>query len=177
MGLLSAEIDFWLLAITVTMSKENRDIRHVSLGETITDDMKTSMKAGDTDRTNVLRLLRGAFKNEEIKIGAPLDEAAALKVLQREAKQRRDSITAYEAAARPELAAHEAAELEIISTYLPEAMSPAELEAVVHDVIAATGATDLSSMGVVIGQVMGRVGARAEGGQVSALVRQKLGGH
>lgn len=146
----------------------------MTLSDQILDDMKTSMKAGDTDRTGVLRLLRSAFKNEEIKLGQALDEAGTLKVLTREAKQRRDSITAYTEAGRMDLADHEQAELAIISTYLPELMSHAELEAVVTETIAELGAIGVGSMGQVIGAVMKKVGAKAEGGAVSAVVRERL---
>lgn len=143
--------------------------------ERLTEDMKTSMREGNADRTGVLRLLRSAVKNEEIKLGHPLDEAEATKVLQREAKQRRDSMAQYGDAGRPELAEIEAAELTIIGEYLPEAMSDTELAQVVDEVIAETGATSMAQMGAVIGGVMKRVGAKAEGGQVSKLVREKLG--
>jgi uncharacterized protein YqeY len=142
--------------------------------ERLLEDMKTGMKSGNTELTGVIRLLRGAMKNEQIKVGHELSEEEALKVLQREAKQRRDSATQYEEAGRPELAAKETAELKVIAGYLPEAMSEAELAAVVDVVIAEQGATDMKQMGAVIGAVMARVGAQAEGGAVSKLVREKL---
>jgi uncharacterized protein YqeY len=148
----------------------------LGITEQLTEAMKTSMKAGDAERTSVVRLLRGALKNEEIKVGHVLEEAEALKVLQREAKQRRDSIEAYRSAGRDDLADKEEAELVVIAGYLPEAMSDEELAKVVDEVIAETGATDAKQMGAVIGGVMKRVGARAEGGAVSRLVREKLAG-
>jgi uncharacterized protein YqeY len=132
------------------------------------------MKAGDATRTGVLRLLRSSFKNEQIKLGRDLTEAEVLKVLQREAKQRRDSITAYNEAKRPELAAVEEGELEIISTYLPEALSDEELAKVVDEVIAGLDNPGPANMGQVIGAVMAKVGAKAEGGAVSKVVREKL---
>ena len=132
------------------------------------------MKAGDAERTGVVRLLRGAMKNEEIKAGHELSEDEALKVLQREAKQRRDSIEAYGSAGRADLAAHEEAELAVIKSYLPAVMSDEELAKVVDEAIAETGATDAKQMGAVIGAVMKKVGARADGGVVSKLVREKL---
>lgn len=146
----------------------------MNTSEQITEDMKTSMKAGEAERTGVLRLLRSAFKNEEIKQGAPLDEAGIIKVLTREAKQRRDSIAAYETAGRQDLADTEQAELAIIQTYLPEAMTESELEGVVDKVIAEVGATSMAQMGQVIGAVMKEVGAKAEGGAVSAMVKRRL---
>ncbi len=148
----------------------------MTITEQLMADVATSMKAGDATRTGVLRLLRGSMKNEEIKLGHPLEDAEALKVLQREAKQRRDSIEQYEAASRADLANIERAELDIILTYLPKAMSEAELATIVDEVIAQVGATDMKQLGAVIGAVMARVGAQAEGGAVSQLVRAKLAG-
>ncbi len=146
----------------------------MSTSEQLTEHMKTSMRAGDTARTGTLRLLKAAMKNEEIKLGHLLDEAEELKLLQREAKQRRDSIEQYTAAGRDELAAVEQAELEIIQEYLPEAMSEVELAAIIDEVITAQGASDMKQMGAVVGAVMQRVGVRAEGGAVSKLVRERL---
>jgi hypothetical protein len=143
--------------------------------ETLKSDMATSMKAGDAPRTGVIRLLRSAMQNEKIKQGRDLSDEDALKVLQREAKQRRDSITQYGVAGRQDLIYIEAAELEVITAYLPQALSQAELEIVVDGVIARLGATDMKQMGAVIGMSMKEVGARAEGGAVSAIVKAKLG--
>ncbi len=146
----------------------------MTIAEQLMEDMKASMKAGEAGRTGTLRLLRGALKNEEIKVGHALDEAEALKVLGREAKQRRDSIEAYRTANREDLAEVEEQELAIIGTYLPEALSTEELGHIVDEVIAELGATDMKQMGAVIGGVMAKAGARAEGGVVSRLVREKL---
>lgn len=146
----------------------------MTLLEKLTADMAQSMKAGSADKTAVLRLLRGAVKNEEIKIGHDLNEDEALKVLQKEAKQRRDSMTAYREANRQDLVDQEAKELEIISAYLPEAMDDDQLAKVVDEVVAKTGANSPAQMGMVIGAVMKEVGARAEGGAVARLVREKL---
>jgi uncharacterized protein YqeY len=148
----------------------------VTIVEQLTEDMKTSMKAGDSTRTGVLRLLRGSMKNEEIKQGHSLSDDEALKVLQREAKQRRDSVAAYDQAGRSDLKTVEEQELAVITTYLPQAMSEAELAGIVDAVIGELGATDVKQMGAVIGAVMKRVGAKAEGGEVSRLVKEKLAG-
>ena len=146
----------------------------MTIQEQLSADMATSMKAGEATRTGVLRLLRSAFKYEEIKVGHALDHAEGLKLLQREAKQRKDSIEAYRTASREDLATVEETELKIISSYLPEAMTTAELEALVDGVISELGATSPAQMGAVIGGVMKRAGARADGGAVSKLVREKL---
>ncbi len=146
----------------------------MTIAERITTDLTASMKAGDTDKTAALRLIRAATKNEEIKLGHPLSDDEMLKLLQREAKQRRDSIEQYQAGNRPELAAKEQAELDVIAGYLPQPLSEDELRQIVREVVAAQGATDASKMGAVIGGVMAKVGARAEGGTVSRLVREEL---
>lgn len=146
----------------------------MTIAETLTEDMKASMKAQDADRTGVLRLLRGSLKNEQIKVGHELSDEEALKVLQREAKQRRDSVEAYQSAGRTDLAEREEAELVVIQGYLPEVMGEDELAKVIDEVISETGATDAKQMGAVIGAVLKRVGARADGAMVSKLVREKL---
>jgi uncharacterized protein len=146
----------------------------MTIAEQLTEDMKASMKAGDSARTGVVRLLRSSMKYEEIKLGHPLEEIEALKVLQREAKQRRDSMDAYVAADRQDLVAQEQSELDVIAQYLPKAMSESEVGQVVDEVIAEIGASDMKQMGAVIGAVMKRVGASAEGGLVSKLVKEKL---
>jgi uncharacterized protein YqeY len=137
--------------------------------------MKTSMKAGDSERTGVLRLLRGALKNDEIKQGHPLSEDEAMKVLQREAKQRRDSIEAFRSAGREDLLAQEQSELDVISTYLPEAMSEADLTKLVDEVVTELGATGMAQMGQVIAAVRERAGGRADGGAVAKAVKARLG--
>jgi uncharacterized protein YqeY len=146
----------------------------MTITDRITEDMKSSMREATAGRTGTLRLLRSALKNEEIKLGHVLNDDEALKVLQREGKQRRDAMTQYNDAGRPELVAQEESELAIIAEYLPTAMSEAEVAAVVDEVIAETGASSMAQMGMVIGGVMKRVGARAEGGLVSRLVKEKL---
>jgi uncharacterized protein len=148
----------------------------VGILDQLTNDMKDSMKAGNSERTGVIRLLRGSMKNEEIKLGHVLTEEEALKVLTREAKQRRDSIAAYQEAGRDDLVKQEEAELAVITEYLPQAMTEDEVAKVVDHVVDRLGATDLKQMGAVIGAVMKEVGARADGGTVSRLVRERLNG-
>ena len=164
---------FKLRVAAVTIIKGKQD-QQVTIAEQLTEDMKSSMKAGDAARTGVLRLLRGSIKNEEIKSGHVLSDEETLTVLQREAKQRRDSIEAYRSASREDLAAVEEAELTIIQEYLPKPLSPDELSQLVDAAIAETGATDAKQMGMVMSAVMKKAGARADGASVSALVRQKL---
>lgn len=144
------------------------------LGEKIQSDLVVAMKGQDQARTAVLRLLKSALKNEQIKAQRELSADDELKVLQREAKQRRDSIEAYKQGDRLDLADLEQAELDLITQYLPQPLSEAELKVVIDQVIAKTGAQGLSQMGQVIGQVMSMVSGKADGGVVSQLVRSRL---
>lgn len=139
----------------------------------LTSDMGAAMKSGQSERVATLRLLRSAMSNERIKVGHELNDDEALKVLQREAKQRRDSIDQYQTAGRAELAEKEQAELELIETYLPQPLSEDELRGMVDAAVAELG--DGAQMGAVIGKVMVQAGARADGGSVSRLVRERLG--
>ena len=146
----------------------------MTLLETLQHDMTSSMKQGDATRTGTIRLLRSAMQNEAIKVGHALDDGEAMKVLQREAKQRRDSITQYAAAGRDDLVAVEEGELKLIDGYLPQPLDEAELSSIVDSVITELGATDASKLGAVIGAVLAQVGATADGGTVSKLVRSRL---
>lgn len=146
----------------------------MTISEQLMNDMKSSMMAGDSERTGVLRLLRGSMKNDEIKLGHELSEDEAMKVLTREAKQRRDSIDAFREAGREDLIAQEELELGVISGYLPKPLTDDELTKIVDEVATELGATDMKQMGQVIGAVMAKVGASADGGSVSRLVKARL---
>ena len=146
----------------------------MALTEKISSDLAHALREGDTARVGVLRLLLSSLKNEQIKQGQELDEGSALKVLQREAKQRRDSIAAYREADRSDLVDFEQAELKIIEDYLPTGMPEAEIDQLIEEVISEVGAGDMKQMGVVIGAVLQRAGGRADGAMVSQKVRQRL---
>ena len=146
----------------------------MTLQETLQQDMTSSMKQGDATRTGTIRLLKSAMQNEAIRIGHVLDDAEAMKVLQREAKQRRDSISQYAAAGRGDLVAVEEGELGLIAGYLPQPLDESKITAIVDSVIADLGATDASKLGAVIGAVMAKVGATADGGSVSKIVKSRL---
>ncbi|MBW3537934.1 GatB/YqeY domain-containing protein [Candidatus Parcubacteria bacterium] len=148
----------------------------MSLVNEIDRDLRSAMKGKQAGRVAVLRLLKNSLKNERIKLGRDLGEAEEVKVLQREAKQRRDSIEAYSQAQRAELAEAEREELAVITQYLPDQISEAELGALVDSVIAETAASGRAEMGRVIGQVMTLVGGRAEGAVVSRIVKQRFEG-
>lgn len=146
----------------------------MSLAERLAADTKTAMKEGVASRVAVLRLLSNALQQERIKLGKDLDDAAQLKVLQREAKQRRDSLAQFKAAGRDDLAQAEEMELALIDEYLPRQMPAEELQQLVAQVIEDTGADGMAQMGVVIGQAMQRAEGRADGAAVSAAVRAQL---
>lgn len=141
----------------------------------IQDDMKTAMKAGDKTRLGVIRLMLAAIKQREIDERIELDEAQTLAVLDKMVKQRRDSITQYENAKREDLAEVERFEVEVIQSYLPAALSEAEIAALVEDAITASGAAAMSDMGKVMNVLRPQIQGRADMGAVSALVKQRLG--
>lgn len=147
----------------------------MTLQEKLVDDMKDSMRAGNAERTGTVRLLISSMKNERIKAGHELSEDEELKVIQREAKQRRDSITLYREGNREDLATVEEKELAIIYEYLPRQLSDDELAALVAESIQALGASSLQQMGAVIADVRKKAGASADGATVSRLVKEKLG--
>ena len=136
--------------------------------------MVTALKAGEQEKVAVLRLLITAMKNEQIKVGSDLSDEQAIKVLAGQAKQRKDSITAYQAAGRQDLVDQESAELPYIEAYLPEQMADAELEKLVQEAIDQVGATSPADMGKVMGVAMGKVKGQADGGRVSAAVKKLL---
>ena len=146
----------------------------MALIQQIDQDLAAAMKSGQVDRVTVLRLVKSALKNEQIKQGRELAEADAIKVLQREAKQRRDSIEAYTQGGRPELASSEQAELAVIQSYLPQALSQAELTELIEAAISETGATSKAQLGQVIAAVMAKAAGRAEGAAVSKLAAERL---
>ena len=147
----------------------------MSLKDSITEDMKSAMKAGDKDRLKVLRLILAAIKQVEVDTRKELDDAAVLGVLDKMVKQRRDSIEQFTKGRREDLAAIEQAEMAVIDTYLPAKMDDAELDALVDEVIAATGAESIRDMGKVMGAIKSKAAGRADMGAVGARVKARLG--
>jgi hypothetical protein len=153
-----------------------------SLQERLNDEWKAAMRSGDTLRRDTLSGLRAAIKNEEIQsrtggagAGATsLDDAAVQRVIEREAKKRRDAIEEYEKASRPDRAAAEQAELQILQEYLPQQMGDEELETLVQQAIDETGASGGAAMGAVMKTLMPRVQGRADGKRVNEVVRRLL---
>lgn len=146
----------------------------MSLKDTLTADMKSALKAGDKDRLKVVRLLLADIKRVEVDSRSELDEAALLAVVEKAVKQRRDSIEQFRKGGRDDLAAIERAELDVISSYLPEPLSEAEVEALVDSAIAETGAESLRDMGKVMAAIKSKAAGKADMGAVSARVKAKL---
>jgi uncharacterized protein YqeY len=146
----------------------------VSVRGRIKDDTKTAMKGRDRTRVGALRMLDAALQNAEIEAGRPLTEQEEQTILRRQLKQRDESAEAFRKAGREEQAASESAEAEIVRAYLPQPLSPAELDEIVETAINETGATSMRDMGNVMGRAMELSEGRAEGRQLSALVRNRL---
>jgi uncharacterized protein len=151
-----------------------------ALKDQLQSDLTTAIKARDEVTSATIRMALTAITNEEVagKEARALSDDDVLTVLGREAKKRRESAEAYDAADRPELADRERAELQVIARYLPQPMSDAEVESIVTAAVAevtATGASGGAAMGAVMKIVQPQVKGRADGGQVAALVRSALG--
>ena len=143
----------------------------------IDSDIKDAMRARDAERLNVLRMLKSALKATAIEKGIAddvLDDATSLAVLRKEMKKRQDSIESFDKGNRPELAAKERAEAEILAAYLPKPLTPEETEALVKAVIAETGAASKAQMGAVMKLATERAAGRADGRALSAIVGRLL---
>lgn len=145
------------------------------LKQQLQDDMKAAMKAGEKTRLGVIRLIRAAVKQREVDERIDLDDAQVLAVLDKMLKQRRDSITQYDAAGRKDLADVERAEIDVIQTYLPAALAESEIATLIDQAIAASGATAMSDMGKVMAILRPQIQGRADMGAVSAHVKERLG--
>lgn len=145
------------------------------LKDSITEDMKSAMKAGDKDRLKVVRLILAAIKQVEVDSRKELDDTAVLGVLDKMVKQRRDSVEQFSKGNREDLADIERAEIEVLESYLPAKMDDAELDALIDEVIAATGAESIRDMGKVMGAIKARAAGRADMGAVGSRVKARLG--
>ena len=148
----------------------------MSISEQIQKDMTAAMKARDERRLSTLRLVKSALKNREVEKRGPLDDKEALAVLSTMIKQRKDSIEQFTKGNRPELAQKEAAEIALIETYMPKAVSEEEIQATVRATIAEMGSPTMKDMGTVMKNVMPKfAGARVDGKVVSETVKKELG--
>ena len=146
----------------------------MSLKERITEDMKASMRSGDKERLGGIRLVLAAIKQREVDERIQLDDAQVLAVLDKMIKQRRESITQFEAGARADLVAKESAELAVLQSYLPAQLSDTEIETLIRAAIASTGAASMKDMGKVMAVVKPQVQGRADLGALSARIKGLL---
>jgi hypothetical protein len=146
----------------------------MSLKDRITEDMKTAMRAGEKERLATIRLALAAIKQREVDERIVLDDPQLLAILEKMIKQRKEAITQFEAGARPDLVAKEQAEIVILQVYLPTQMSEAEIDALIAQAIASTGAASIKDMGKVMGVVKAQAQGKADMGAVSARIKAKL---
>jgi uncharacterized protein YqeY len=148
----------------------------MSLKERITDDMKAAMRSGEKERLGVIRMITSAIKQREVDERITLDDAQVLSVLEKMIKQRKESVVQFQAGNRPDLVEKESAEITLLQGYLPSPLSDAELDALLQDAIAATGASSIKDMGKVMAVIKGKAQGRADMAAVGAKIKAKLGG-
>ena len=148
----------------------------MSLKQRIQDDMKSAMRAREAARLSAIRMLIAAIKQREIDERVELDDAGVMATVDKLVKQRREAATQYEAGGRPELAANERFEIEVLSAYLPAALPDAELDAEIAAAIAATGASSAADMGKVMAILKPKLAGRADMSEVSRRVRTRIAG-
>jgi len=148
----------------------------MSLKIRITEDMKSAMRARETARLGAIRLLLAAIKQIEVDQRIEVDDAAVINIIEKMIKQRKDSIAQFQAANRQDLVAAEQFEVEVISAYMPQALSAAEVEAIIAAAVTESGAKGMQDMGRVMAIAKPQLAGRADMGQVSALVKARLAG-
>ncbi|KTD46378.1 GatB/YqeY domain-containing protein [Legionella quateirensis] len=146
----------------------------MSIKERLNNDIKDAMRAKDKNLLTTLRLITAAVKQIEVDERIEVTEERMLAILDKMTKQRKESISQYEKANRDDLVAQEQFELELISKYLPEPLSAAEIEQMINEAVTATGAEKMADMGKVMGQLKAKLQGRADMTQVSALIKAKL---
>ena len=147
----------------------------MSLKERITEDMKTAMRGGEKDRLATIRMLQAAIKQREVDERIQLDDAQVMSAIEKMIKQRKESIVQFEAGGRADLVAKEAAEMALLQVYLPAQLSEVDLDALIAEAIASTGAASIKDMGKVMGVVKSKAAGRADMGAVGARIKAKLG--
>lgn len=148
----------------------------MSLKQRLTDDMKAAMKGGDKHSLGVIRLINAAIKQKEVDERIELDDTAVIAVLDKMVKQRKDSVTQYQAAGRDDLAQVELDEIVVIERYLPAKMGEADILAAIDAAITETGAAGPADMGKLMGSLKPKLAGQADMGLVSTLVKQRLAG-
>jgi uncharacterized protein len=148
----------------------------MALKERITEDMKTAMRAGEKDRLATIRLILAAIKQREVDERIALDDSQVLAAIEKMIKQRKEAIAQFQAGGRADLVAKETAEITVLQAYLPEQLSDAELDALIAEAIASTGAASIKDMGKVMGLVKAKAQGRADMAVVGTRIKQKLSG-
>ncbi len=148
----------------------------MTLKEHVTEDMKAAMRAGAKERLGTIRLLQAAIKQREVDERITLDDAQVLAVIEKMVKQRKESIAQFAQGGRADLAAKEQAEIVLLQAYLPAQLSAAEVDALIKEAIASTGAASIKDMGKVMGVVKAKAAGRTDMGAVSARIKAALGG-
>jgi uncharacterized protein YqeY len=148
----------------------------MSLKERITDDMKAAMRSGEKQRLGIIRMITAGIKQREVDERISLDDSQVLSVLEKMIKQRKESLVQFQAGNRQDLVEKEAAEITLLQGYLPSQLSDAELDALIGDAIAASGAVSVKDMGKVMGIIKGKAQGRADMAAVGAKIKAKLGG-
>jgi uncharacterized protein YqeY len=148
----------------------------MSLKERITEDMKSAMRAKETERLGTIRMLQAAIKQREVDERITLDDAQILSVIEKMLKTRKESVEQFKTAGRDDLVAKELSEITQLQAYLPAQLSQAELDALIASAIASTGAASIKDMGKVVAAVKQQAAGRADMGAVSAQIKAKLGG-
>jgi uncharacterized protein YqeY len=148
----------------------------MSLKERITDDMKAAMRSGEKERLGVIRMITAAIKQREVDERIVLDDAQVLSVLEKMIKQRKESLAQFQAGNRQDLVDKETAEITLVQTYMPSPMTGAEIDALIGEAIAATGASSIKDMGKVMAIMKAKAQGRADMAAVGAKIKAKLGG-
>jgi uncharacterized protein YqeY len=148
----------------------------MSLKARITEDMKAAMRAGEKDRLSCIRMVQAGIKQREVDERITLDDAQVLSVIDKMIKQRRESVVQFEAGKRPDLVAKESAEIALLTGYLPAQLGDAEIDAMIREAIASTGAASMKEMGKVMGLLKPKVQGRTDIGALSARIKTALGG-
>lgn len=147
----------------------------MTLKARISDEMKNAMRAKDTARLGAIRLLQAAIKQREVDERIELDDGQVIEAIEKMLKQRRDSISQYEAANRHDLADVEKAEVSVLQEFLPQALTEAEVDSIINTCIVSTGAEGMKDMGKVMAAVKPLVIGRADMGKLSGLIKARLG--
>jgi uncharacterized protein len=148
----------------------------MSLKERITEDMKSAMRSGEKERLGAIRMITAAIKQREVDERITLDDAQVLSVLEKMIKQRKESVVQFQAGNRQDLADKENAEIVLLQSYMPSPLSDAEIDKLIGEAVAATGAASIKDMGKVMGIIKAKAQGRADMGAVGAKIKAKLGG-